>query len=161
METEAVRASILRWSILRHPTLPQRTAQSENSDGINLPESGGEPVGVAMLDQLTQVSMLVADFKKAINFYSYVLGLPVITKSDKSAEFRTEGVVLAVKPRGGAGGTGTTQITFQVADLEVVFNDAKRRGAKVLVPPRTVDGGRLAQLADPDGNVIELFEPEA
>jgi len=24
-----------------------------------------------------------------------------------------------------------------------------------------VDVGRLAQLADPDGNVIELFEPEA
>ena len=114
-----------------------------------------------MLDQLTQVSMLVSDMKKAVNFYSYVLGLPVVTKSDKSAEFRTEGVILAVKPRGQAGGAGTTQITFQVADLEVVFNDAKRRGAKVLIPPRTVDVGRLAQLADPDGNVIELFEPEA
>src|SRR2546425_9666371 len=114
-----------------------------------------------MLDQLTQVSMLVSDMKKAVNFYSYVLGLPVITKSDKSAEFRTEGVTLAVKPRGQAAGTGTTQITFQVADLEVVFNDAKRRGAKVLAPPRTVDGGRVARGADPDGDIIELFEPEA
>ncbi len=114
-----------------------------------------------MLDQVMQVAILVADMKKAVNFYSYVLGLPVITKSDKTAEFRTDGVSLAVKPREQAGGTGTTQITFQVADLEVVFNDAKRRGAKVLAPPRTVDGGRVARLADPDGNIIELFEPEA
>lgn len=113
-----------------------------------------------MLDQLMQVSILVSDMKKAMNFYSYVLGLPVITKSEKSAEFRTDGVVLAVRPREQPGGTGTTQITFQVADLEVVFNDAKHRGAKVLTPPRTVDGGRLARVADPDGNIVELFEPE-
>ncbi|MDQ7819973.1 MAG: VOC family protein [Armatimonadota bacterium] len=114
-----------------------------------------------MLDQLLQVSILVSDMKKAFTFYSYVLGLPVITRSESSAEFRTDGVVLAIKPRTQPGGTGTTQMTFQVADLEVAFNDAKRRGAKVLVPPRTVDGGRMAQLADPDGNIIELFEPEA
>jgi len=114
-----------------------------------------------MLDQVTQVAILVADMKKALSFYSYVLGLPVIAKSDKTAEFRTDGVTLAVKPREQPGGTGTTQITFQVADLDVVFSDAKRRGAKVLAPPRTVDGGRMARLADPDGNIIELFEPEA
>lgn len=114
-----------------------------------------------MLDQLTQVAILVSDMKKAVNFYSYVLGLPVITKSDRAAEFRTDGVVLAVKPRTQPGGAGTTQITFQVADMDVVFTDAKRRGAKVIAPPRTVDGGRVAQLADPDGNIIELFEPEA
>ena len=45
--------------------------------------------------------------------------------------------------------------------MEVTFNDAKRRGARVIAPPRTVDGGRMARLADPDGNIIELFEPEA
>jgi predicted enzyme related to lactoylglutathione lyase len=114
-----------------------------------------------MLDQLTQVTILVSDMKKAVNFYSYVLGLPTITKSDASAEFRTDGVTLAVKPRAQPGGAGTTQVTFQVADLEVAFNDTKRRGAKVVAPPRTIDGGRVARLADPDGNVIELFEPEA
>ena len=47
-----------------------------------------------MLDQVMQVAILVADMKKAVNFYSYVLGLPVITKSDKTAEFRTDGVTL-------------------------------------------------------------------
>src|SRR5438093_13041486 len=113
-----------------------------------------------MLDQVMQVAILVADMKKAVNFYSYVLGLPVITKSDKTAEFRTDGVSLAVKPREQAGGTGTTQITFQVADLEVVSNDDKRRGAKVRAPPTTVERGRVARLADTDGNLLQLFEPE-
>ena len=110
-----------------------------------------------------QVAILASDMKKSVNFYSYVLGLTVTTKTERSVEFRTDGPVLAVKPReqpGGAG-TGTTQITFQVADVEVTFNDAKRRGARVIAPPRTVDGGRMARLADPDGNIIELFEPEA
>lgn len=114
-----------------------------------------------MLDQITQVAVLVSDMKKAVNFYSYVLGLPVITKSDQSAEFRTEGVMLAIKLRAQPGGSGSAQITFQVQDLEVAFTEAKRRGAKVIAPPRTVDAGRLARLADPDGNIIELFEPEA
>lgn len=114
-----------------------------------------------MLDQVMQIAILVADMKKSENFYSYVLGLTVITKSERSVEFRTDGPVLAVKPREQPGSGGTTQITFQVADVEVVFADAKRRGAKVVAPPRTVDGGRLARLADPDGNIIELFEPEA
>lgn len=114
-----------------------------------------------MLDQVLQIAILAADMKKSVNFYSYVLGLPVITKSDRSAEFRTDGPVLAIKPRGASGGGGTTQLTFQVADVEVAFNDAKRRGAQVVAPPRTTDAGRVAQLADPDGNIIELFEPEA
>jgi len=114
-----------------------------------------------MLDQVTQVAILVSDMKRSVTFYSYVLGLAVITKSDRSVEFRTDGPVLAVKPRGQNPGGGTTQITFQVGDVEVVFNEAKRRGAKVVAPPRTVDSGRVAQVADPDGNIIELFEPEA
>lgn len=130
-----------------------------------------------MLDQITQVAILVSDLKKATNFYSYVLGIPVITQSDQGAEFRTEGVTLAVKPRRSldqaqgraidqaqakqAVGTGSALITFQVADLDVVFTEAKRRGAKVIAPPRTVDAGRMARLADPEGNIVELFEPEA
>lgn len=127
-----------------------------------------------MLDQVLQVTILVSDLKKAANFYSYVLGLPVITQSDRTAEFRTEGVILAVRPRdtGGqtqskqpaaaaAAGSGSTQITFQVADLDVAFNEAKGRGAKVLAAPRTVDAGRMARVADPEGNIVELFEPEA
>lgn len=114
-----------------------------------------------MVDQITQVAILVSDMKKAVNFYSYVLGLPVIAKTDRSAEFRTDGPVLAVQPREQPGGAGSTQITFQVQDLEVVFNEVKRRGAKVVSPPRTVDAGRVARFADPDGNIVELFEPEA
>ena len=108
-----------------------------------------------------QVAILASDMKKSVNFYSYVLGLTVITKADRSVEFRTDGPVLAVKSREQPGGTGTTQITFQVADVEVAFNEAKRRGARVIAAPRTVDGWRTAQVADPDGNIIELFEPEA
>jgi len=114
-----------------------------------------------MLDQITQVAMLVSDIRKATNFYSYVLGLPVVTKSDQGAEFRTEGVILCLKAREPRSAGGSAQLTFQVNDLDVVFSDAKQRGAKVLTPPHTVDGGRVAQIADPDGNIIELFEPEA
>lgn len=121
-----------------------------------------------MLDQITQVTILVTDLRKAVNFYSYVLGLPIIVQNPQGAEFRTDGVILAVKPRTPAdqtgkpaGSGGSTQVTFQVSDLDVAFTDAKGRGAKVMAPPRTVEAGRLARLLDPEGNIIELFEPEA
>ena len=121
-----------------------------------------------MLDQITQVTILVTDLRKAVNFYSYVLGLEVIVQNPQGAEFRTDGVILAVKPRTptdpaakSAPAGGSTQVTFQVSDLDVAFTDAKGRGAKVMTPPRTVEAGRLARLLDPDGNVIEFFEPEA
>lgn len=114
-----------------------------------------------MLDQVLQVAILVSDMKKSFTFYSYVLGLTVMTKSDRMVEFRTNGPVLAIKPRGQTPPGATTQITFQVADVEVAFNEAKRRGARVIAAPRTVEAGRVAQIADPDGNIIELFEPEA
>jgi predicted enzyme related to lactoylglutathione lyase len=114
-----------------------------------------------MLDQVLQVAILVSDMKKSLNFYSYVLGLTAITKSDQAVEFRTDGPMLAIKPRGETPAGASTQITFQVADVEVTFNEAKRRGARVIAAPRTVDAGRTAQIADPDGNIIELFEPEA
>lgn len=122
-----------------------------------------------MLDQITQVTILVGDLRKAVNFYSYVLGLPIVMQNSQGAEFRTDGVILAVKPREPidqtqgkpSGGSGSTQVTFQVSDLDVAFTDAKGRGAKVLAPPRTVEAGRLARLVDPEGNIIELFEPEA
>jgi predicted enzyme related to lactoylglutathione lyase len=114
-----------------------------------------------MLDQVLQVAILVSDMKKSFNFYSYVLGLTAITKSDRAVEFRTDGPMLTIKPRGETPAGATTQITFQVADLEVTFNEAKRRGARIIAAPRTVDAGRTAQIADPDGNIIELFEPEA
>lgn len=114
-----------------------------------------------MLDQVLQVAILVSDMKKSFTFYSYVLGLTAMTRSERAVEFRTDGPVLAIKPRGQTPAGATTQVTFQVADVEVTFNEAKGRGAKVIAAPRTVEGGRTAQVADPDGNIIELFEPEA
>ena len=52
-----------------------------------------------MLDQVLQVAILASDLKTSVNFYSYVLGLTVTTKTERSVEFRTDGPVLAVKPR--------------------------------------------------------------
>ena len=78
-----------------------------------------------MLDQVLQVAILVSDMKKSVNFYSYVLGLTVITRSERAVEFRTDGPILAVKPRGQTPAGATTQITFQVADVEVTFNEVQ------------------------------------
>jgi hypothetical protein len=66
---------------------------------------------------------------------------------------------------GGIGG-GITKaaapiVTFyvEVADLAASLEKAKKLGGRTVMPPTDVPGGpQIAQLADPEGNVIGLLK---
>jgi len=60
-----------------------------------------------------------------------------------------------------AGSPSAPMVTFyvEVPDLPAALEKAERLGGRTVLPPQDVPGGpRIAQFADPDGNVIGLLQ---
>ncbi len=51
-------------------------------------------------------------------------------------------------------------INFRVADLDAMVAQLEKAGIEVKVDPERHPNGRFARLHDPDGNPIELWEPD-
>src|SRR5438094_5977899 len=51
-------------------------------------------------------------------------------------------------------------INFRVQDLDAMVSQLQATGAEVQVDPETYPNGRFARLHDPEGNPIELWEPQ-
>ena len=48
---------------------------------------------------------------------------------------------------------------FQVDDVDGTANNAKEMGAKLFLPPTTMEGvGRMSVIADPQGAVFAIFK---
>lgn len=56
---------------------------------------------------------------------------------------------------------GSTQVGFQVADLDDALRWVHERGAQVLIEPQDVPWGRRALVLDPDGRAVELNQASA
>lgn len=50
-------------------------------------------------------------------------------------------------------------VNFRVRDLDAMVGQLRAAGIAVEVDPETYPNGVFAQLADPDGNPIQLWEP--
>lgn len=51
-------------------------------------------------------------------------------------------------------------INFRVADLDASVNELSAAGIDVDLDPETYPNGRFARLSDPDGNPIQLWQPD-
>jgi predicted enzyme related to lactoylglutathione lyase len=56
----------------------------------------------------------------------------------------------------GSGGWG---INFRVRDLDAIVAQFRGAGIDVEIDPQEYPNGRFAQLGDPEGNAIQLWEP--
>ncbi len=98
------------------------------------------------------------DMEATVRFYSQVLGFPLkFRDGDHWAAFDVGGMTLAFE--GGApGGPGGATVSLRVDGLDALITDLRARGAAVSdleVGPHE----RHAQLRDPAGNVLILYEP--
>ena len=53
------------------------------------------------------------------------------------------------------------RVKFRVRDLDAMIAQLRRAGIEVLLDAQIYPNGRFASLADPEGNPIELWEPNA
>jgi catechol 2,3-dioxygenase-like lactoylglutathione lyase family enzyme len=110
------------------------------------------------IQRIGNVFYRVPDMDAAVRFYTDVLGLGLkFRDGDHWAAFDVGGSTLAVE--GGApGGPGGATVSLRVDGLDAVVADLRARGATV-GDVETGPHERRAELKDPAGNQLVLYEP--
>jgi catechol 2,3-dioxygenase-like lactoylglutathione lyase family enzyme len=116
------------------------------------------------LGPLDLVTIQVRDWAAAVQWYTQVLGLPIITldEEDGFCMLGTDGatLALALDHPDQAAGTEENRLApaFRVADLNGTLERLRSLGVKV--DPRIDgedEGYRLARVYDPEGNRLHLY----
>jgi glyoxylase I family protein len=134
----------------------------------------------AVAARLDHVGLAVADLEAAVAWFCDVFGLvPELTLRVDAVDLSIEMLIHPVygyrlellhRPGSAAGGKpgtpgeaalreGYGHVAFDLADLEVAYDRAVARGARPVMPPcpSPEAGVRMAFVADPEGNLIELL----
>jgi catechol 2,3-dioxygenase-like lactoylglutathione lyase family enzyme len=110
------------------------------------------------IQRIGNVFYRTRDMDAAVRFYSDVLGLSMkFRDGDHWAAFDVGGMTLALEG-GGAGGPGGATVSLRVDGLDALVADLRGKGASV-ADPVAGPHERRAELRDPDGNVLMLYEP--
>ena len=108
------------------------------------------------------VAIFVHDIGRAVEFYRDRLALPLAKQGTFGAEFFQEGTRLgvhpAVHPDAKALVGRHTGITLHVPGLLHYCGELHDRGVRFVTEPTQQSWGIMAMVADPDGNVLALWE---
>lgn len=105
------------------------------------------------------------DPKKLAQWYEDNLGIPPVPESYGGKSWETEAgtTVFAPFPHDTKYFGEPTQqwmINFRVHDLDRMAAQLRAKGIEVQVDPQTYPNGRFGSLHDPEGNPIQLWQPE-
>jgi lactoylglutathione lyase len=108
------------------------------------------------------VAIFVSDIGRATEFYRDRLGLPLLKQGAFGAEFGDGGARLgvhpAVHPDAKALVGRHTGITLYVSGLLHYCGELHDRGVRFVAEPTQQSWGIMAMVADPDGNILALWE---
>ena len=120
-------------------------------------------------DQHASIRYIVSDVQAAIDFYTTHLGFTLNTSAAPAFADVVRGplrLLLSGPASSGARATpldaataGRNRIHLVVDDLDAEIARIRDRGLRLRSDLITGPGGRQILLADPDGNLIELFQP--
>ena len=111
------------------------------------------------------------DVARAVTFYTEHLGFEVEHQHLPAFASVSMGAFTLLLSGPGASGSrsmpggksqepgGWNRVVLRVTDLPAQIEALKKRGVTIRNPMEVGPGGRQAQVEDPDGNPIELFEP--
>ena len=119
------------------------------------------------------IAIYTRDLARLEAFYTQVLGFPVVRRweavgivfvdvGDLWIELtRQDSPNDGTQPRALDQGVGINHFALKVDDVDRSFQELGDRGVHVLAAPANYENVRVAFLADPDGNVLELIEDSA
>lgn len=107
--------------------------------------------------------VFVTDLARAKSFYADLLGLPLAGESQMLMEFfpgatTTLGIALALQDDARKLVGRHTGITLQVTEIETLCERLKEGSATFIEPLEVSPWGKMAVIADPDGNQYALVE---
>jgi len=117
-----------------------------------------------MLNGVSTVWLPVNDMDTAISFYGDTLGLSVKENHGEWAEVDADGLTIGLNARESEtpGGEGGAVVAFRPdGELEQVVEKLQGSGVQFADGGKITEHpwGRIAAFHDPDGNVLELYEP--
>jgi len=112
---------------------------------------------------MKNIVLFVTDLKKAKTFYADLLGLPLAGESQMMMEFfpgsgTTLGIALALQDDAKALVGRYTGISLNVKGIDKLCERLKGGGATFIEPLEESPWGKMAVVADPDGNQFALVE---
>jgi lactoylglutathione lyase len=111
---------------------------------------------------LYSVAIFVSDMGRAVEFYRDTLGLPVTKQGSFGAEFMDGDTHLSVHPAVHPDAKALvgrhTGITLFVPDLLHYCGILHDRRVRFVTEPTQQSWGIMAMVADPDGNLLALWE---
>ena len=112
---------------------------------------------------MKNVVVFVTDLARAKAFYCDLLQLPLAGETEMLLEFfpgstPTLGVALALQDEARKLVGRHTGITLRVEQIEKLCERLTRGGARFVEPLESSPWGRMAVMADPDGNQIALVD---
>lgn len=111
--------------------------------------------------KLKYVIKFVADMERAVKFYRDGLGLPLNFQSPGWSEFATGETTLALHPATPKNPAGSTELGFNVANLDQFYQEMTTKGLEFSMPPTTQDfGGILARFVGSEGERCSLGEDQ-
>lgn len=125
-----------------------------------------------VVEGLWGVRYQVKDVRRSIEFYSSMLGFKVDQQHLPAFGQVSAGNLKLILSGPGASGSrpmpdgrsqepgGWNRVVLEVRDLSACIAELTGRGAHFRNTMEKGPGGRQIQIEDPDGNPIELFEPD-
>ena len=111
--------------------------------------------------KLKYVIKFVADMDRAVTFYRDVLGLPLNFQSSGWSEFATGETTIALHPATAKNPAGSTELGFNVSNLDTFYRDMTTKGLEFSMPPTKQDfGGVLARFIGSEGERCSVGEEQ-
>lgn len=104
------------------------------------------------------------DPEELARWYESMLGVDRVPQSMEDRPWTQEAGTTAFAPMGRettmlGDASRSWSINFRVRDLAAMVGQLRSAGVEVEVDAETYPMGRFASLADPEGNIVQLWEP--
>jgi catechol 2,3-dioxygenase-like lactoylglutathione lyase family enzyme len=113
--------------------------------------------------QQCNVTVMVADMERSIQFYTQALGLPLgFRAGNEWAQIEAPGLTIGLHPARETPPAASPDVRmslgFGVQNLAATIADLRQRGVALPDPPPDAGRDRIINFADPDGTPLYLIE---